>query len=283
MYIGGGTGTHVVGWSGSGLVHMDNTTPFPITRLPHLSFSKTCTEKQAHAPLNFSFLLLPFLCTLLSTLSHCFSKSRHKRYFGSKYKYLILKSFRQRHFSKMSFIVPKLMLICAFLVSHKIDKNANPEITRLKKLNNCDFFSNESICFTKALAAKVFNEQLNLFCLSKMNYTKHKSFYKFLLLVSGDISLNPGPTKYPCAICDRGVRKGVFCTNCKMWVHQKCEGISNIEYRRLSKIPEDIFSYTCRKCAVSDVLPFHDVSFEEPVSIRNDSINMSDLNADKDM
>ena len=75
----------------------------------------------------------------------------------------------------------------------------------------------------------------------------------------------------------------VFCTNCKMWVHQKCEGISNTEYKRLSKIPKDIFSYTCRNCAVSDVLPFHDVSFEEPVSIRNDSINMSELNVDKDI
>ena len=50
-----------------------------------------------------------------------------------------------------------------------------------------------------------------------------------------------------------------------------------------SKIPKDIFSYTCKNCAVSDVLPFHDVSFEEPVNTRNDSINMSELNVDKDM
>ena len=116
-----------------------------------------------------------------------------------------------------------------------------------------------------------------------MNYTKHKSFYKILLLISGDISLNPGPTKYPCTICDRGVRKGVYCTNCKMWVHQKCEDISNIEYRRLSKIPEATYRYTCRNCAVSDFLPFHDVSFEEPINISNDPINTSELNPDKDM
>ena len=116
-----------------------------------------------------------------------------------------------------------------------------------------------------------------------MNYTKHKSFYKILLLISGDISLNPGPTKYPCTICDRGVRKGVYCTNCKMWVHQKCEDISNIEYRRLSKIPEATYRYTCRNCAVSDFLPFHDVSFEEPINITNDPINTSELNLDKDM
>ncbi len=175
------------------------------------------------------------------------------------------------------------MLICAFLVSHMMDKNANLELTNLKKIENHDFFSSESISITKVLAAKVFNEQLNLFCLSKMNYTKHKSFYKILLLLSGDISLNPGPTKYPCTICDRGVRKGVYCTNCKMWVHQKCENISNIEYRRLSKIPDAIYMYTCRNCAVSDFLPFHDVSFEEPINITNDPINTSELNPDKDM
>ena len=183
----------------------------------------------------------------------------------------------------MSFILPKLMLICAFLVSHRIEKKIDPELTNLKNLKNCDFFSNESLYFSKVLATKVFKEQLDLFCLSKMNYTQHRNFYKFLLLVSGDISLNPGPTKYPCGICDKGVRKGIFCTNCKMWVHQKCEGVSNIEYRRLSKIPKDIFSYTCSNCAAADVLPFHDVSFEEPVNTNDDSIHISELNADNDM
>ena len=73
-------------------------------------------------------------------------------------------------------------------------------------------------------------------CLSKLKISSFKTFYQFLLLLSGDIALNPGPTSYPCSKCSSGVRVGVFCTTCKMWIHKKCEGLSSSEMTQMSKI-----------------------------------------------
>jgi hypothetical protein len=65
---------------------------------------------------------------------------------------------------------------------------------------------------------------MNMFALSRLKCKNHSSFFKFLLLLSGDININPGPTNYPCTTCNKAVRtKGVFCTQCGLWTHQKCE------------------------------------------------------------
>ena len=73
-------------------------------------------------------------------------------------------------------------------------------------------------------------------CLSKLKISSFKTFYQFVLLLSGDIARNPGPTSYPCSKCSSGVRVGVFCTTCKMWIHKKCEGLSSSEMTRMSKL-----------------------------------------------
>ena len=150
-------------------------------------------------------------------------------------------------------------------------------------MNNTDFLSIESISFNKTLSLRATNEQFKFFLLSNIRYTRRENFFKFLLLVSGDISLNPGPTRHPCAVCEKGVRKGVLCSHCNLWVHQTCEGISNTEYKRLSKIPKDKFSYTCSKCTVSDVLPFYDIPLESPVELNNDDFSINELNINQDI
>ena len=68
-----------------------------------------------------------------------------------------------------------------------------------------------------------------------------------------------------------------------MWVHQKCEGISDTEYRRLSKIPKENFSYTCSKCTVSDVLPFYGISLEAPAELSNNDSSIKELNINQNI
>ena len=76
------------------------------------------------------------------------------------------------------------------------------------------------------------------YAMSKMKLKSYKSFFTFLLLLSGDIALNPGPNmNYPCSKCNKSVRVGIFCKTCNMWIHQKCEGLTNSELKNLSKIP----------------------------------------------
>ena len=50
-----------------------------------------------------------------------------------------------------------------------------------------------------------------------------------MLLVSGDIDPNPGPVRYPCAICARAVasnHRSVNCDQCNSWVHIKCGNVT---------------------------------------------------------
>ena len=57
-----------------------------------------------------------------------------------------------------------------------------------------------------------------------------------LLLISGDIHPNPGPID-PCSVCSRRVTWGnrsVQCTNCSLWVHLSCSGLSPTDFRKIS-------------------------------------------------
>ena len=64
----------------------------------------------------------------------------------------------------------------------------------------------------------------------------------WLLLLSGDVEVNPGPVRYPCTSCNRPVQRnqmGIFCNRCELWTHVKCCGVSRVAYDRLSSEEED--------------------------------------------
>ena len=86
-------------------------------------------------------------------------------------------------------------------------------------------------------------------CLSKLKLNSFEKFYQTLLLLSGDIALNPGPVSYPCSKCSKGIRtSAVLCTNCEMWIHGKCEGISNTAIKSLSNDPTLRSHFVCVVC-----------------------------------
>ena len=43
------------------------------------------------------------------------------------------------------------------------------------------------------------------YAMSKIKFKDYKSFFQILILLSGDISMNPGPSSYPCSKCNTGV------------------------------------------------------------------------------
>ena len=80
--------------------------------------------------------------------------------------------------------------------------------------------------------------------------TKSSSLYlAFLLLsVSKDIELNPGPTKYPCQICNKAVKwttPGMCCDTCDGWYHKSCMGMNSAVYRGLRNV-----SWHCCQCGM---------------------------------
>ena len=94
----------------------------------------------------------------------------------------------------------------------------------------------------------------------------------FLLLLSGDVHLNPGPTTcYPCSMCSRLVRwnqKALQCDSCHLWVHCQCYGVSNQQYSHYQQLLT--FSWCCPPCWACD-LPFHDCSVMDS-TVSDDSI-----------
>jgi len=78
------------------------------------------------------------------------------------------------------------------------------------------------------VSAVSFTKRINI----KPRYT---SICSCLLLMSGDVELNPGlrPPKYPCSICSKAVKNSdpaVSCDQCVLWVHNACSGLSNHMY-----------------------------------------------------
>ena len=90
----------------------------------------------------------------------------------------------------------------------------------------------------------------------------------FMLLLSGNIELNPGPGQasiFPCGYCQLDVSwdcSGVACDNCEVWFHRSCADIS---YRKLSEV--DV-SWWCHRCCHTNSLNSHLFSYEIDLSNR---------------
>ena len=91
---------------------------------------------------------------------------------------------------------------------------------------------------------------------SRVNYYSNSdsSFHQIRLIVSGDISENPGPEN--CAVCLKTVartHRALSCDQCDSWCHIKCGYVTPKQYREFQQM--DSLSWICPPCLLS-VLPF---------------------------
>ena len=92
-----------------------------------------------------------------------------------------------------------------------------------------------------------------------------------MLLLSGNIELNPGPGQasiFPCGYCQLDVSwdcSGVACDNCEVWFHRSCADISKSGYRKLSEV--DV-SWRCHRCCHTNSLNSHLFSYQIDLSNR---------------
>ena len=109
--------------------------------------------------------------------------------------------------------------------------------------------------------------------LSSLSRLLSADWLLLLLLLAGDIEVNPGPVrkwKYPCGVCSAPVKsnqRGIQCDVCANWLHTRCIGISNDLYEDLKLSDE---SWCCKQC-LDEAVPFHDVSSSD--SVFNNSAN----------
>ena len=80
-----------------------------------------------------------------------------------------------------------------------------------------------------------------------------KSIPVCLLLLCGDVPLNPGPVnypaKFPCGICTRNVNsnhRSLLCDLCDKWIHIHCARVTPATYHQYQSQPE--FAWVCPVC-----------------------------------
>ena len=98
-----------------------------------------------------------------------------------------------------------------------------------------------------------------------LHYSSHPPLILIFmfLLISGDIHPNPGPID-PCSVCSRRVtweNRSVQYTNCSLWVHLSCSGLSPADFRKISPG----HSWSCPMCPSSSQ-PLSSLSHPNPVS-----------------
>ena len=91
---------------------------------------------------------------------------------------------------------------------------------------------------------------------SRVNYYSNSdsSFHQIRLIVSGDISENPGPEN--CAVCLKTVaqtHRALSCDQCDSRCHIKCGYVTPKQYREFQQM--DSISWICSPCLLS-LLPF---------------------------
>ena len=102
-------------------------------------------------------------------------------------------------------------------------------------LNTAIFKDNELFTIQYITTANVIRSnhtkhQSSLYALTKLKFSKHHSYFKYLLILSGDINLHPGPVKYPCSVCAKPVRnRTISCEICGLWLRKKCDPTLKLE------------------------------------------------------
>ena len=89
-------------------------------------------------------------------------------------------------------------------------------------------------------------------------------------MLSGDISTNLGPSKFPCSFWCCNVNsnhKSQQCDSCYSWSHNKCGGVSQRVYGELKWKIE--FSWQCPSCLFSELQSFD--AFEDSFDVKGGS------------
>ncbi len=94
------------------------------------------------------------------------------------------------------------------------------------------------------------------------------------LLLSADIEMNPGPSKYPYGVCNCLVannHRAVQCDNCDTYVHIKCDEMTSKKYDCFNKYRW--LSWECWTCRVPNIT---DSFFHNEIELSNSFSSLSD-------
>ena len=112
----------------------------------------------------------------------------------------VLKTFKKNNKRKSLLMVPKCIIFIFIILSY--DSSKSTDHTGLSILKSSELFTTESIQEFNNMNSDLLQQNLQFYALIKLKYKSHDSFFRYLLLLSGDINLNPGP-ECPCIVCQK--------------------------------------------------------------------------------
>ena len=148
-------------------------------------------------------LVMPVLSIIILTLGNWLTDKQMLLYIDSKKFNLIRKSRKSKPRSKLLFVIPKLAIIFYISLSYR-SKNLQTNQFNCLQSNTKYFFDVEYLNYCKNVNIHFIREQTSIAALSQIKIQNHGKFFKFLLLLSVDTELNPGPvqladnSQFPC-------------------------------------------------------------------------------------
>ena len=182
---------------------------------------RTKRIQRTHRPIfNFSIakiVLLPLLFVILVTIGHWFTKMSSLTCVNFKFRHLFFNKTRKR-VPKHKTAWPYLKYLYFFLIALTFDVKI-PSKTHCNMESEMrvyhELFTEEYFAIAESTRTNCMKDLSSLYALSILKYAKHCWYLQYLLLLSGDINLHPGPIQYPCSVCTKAVRKKVVC--CDNW------------------------------------------------------------------
>jgi len=153
--------------------------------------------------------------------------------------------------SKFVFFLLTSGLISYLILANKKDKDESPIIIEGSKHLSGLSKGNR----TKDRGKKYFTARI-------LHTVKGTSTFQLnRILLCGDIHQHPGPVakrniKYPCKDCGKSVRSNqdaILCSVCKIWLHAKCIGFTNVQFKYYLENPT--VDWICEWCD----FPFRDM------------------------
>ena len=144
----------------------------------------------------------PFLFLFLITLGKWLTETSSFCHIKIQYKYLFLRSRKRLRKQHMCFVLQKvfLFLLVGFIFDAKVPSKIHHDMNNVVNKNH-ELFTNQYFAVADIISSNCIKEQLSLYALSKLKFSKHYWYFKYLLILSGDINFHPGPIQYPCMFC----------------------------------------------------------------------------------
>ena len=119
-----------------------------------------------------------------------------------------------------------LFLLVVLTFDRKVPPKTQHDMNNVVNKDH-ELFTNQYFAVADMIRSNCLKEQFSLYALSRLElstlkFSKHVWYFQYLLILSGDINLHPGPVQYPCSMCAKLVRKRfISCEKCGLWIHKK--------------------------------------------------------------